>query len=113
MAVDVAKHLERAKRYLEKNKLQDAIEAYQAVLEASPNHQEAIQVLGDLHVRVNEPERAATYYGMLFDRMTDPREEPKALAIYARFLKPYQPAPERMARYALLLQRHEKVEEAI
>ncbi len=113
MAVDVAKHLERAKRYLEKNKLQDAIEAYQAVLEASPNHQEAIQVLGDLHVRMNEPERAATYYGMLFDRMTDPREEPKALAIYARFLKPYQPAPERMARYALLLQRHEKVEEAI
>ncbi len=113
MAVDVAKHLERAKRYLEKNKLQDAIEAYQAVLEASPNHQEAIQVLGDLHVRMNEPARAATYYGMLFDRMTDPREEPKALALYARFLKPYQPAPERMARYALLLQRHEKVEEAI
>ena len=113
MAVDVAKHLDRAKRYLEKNKLQDAIEAYQTVLEASPNHREAMQALGDLHVRLNEPERAAPYYGLLFDRLTDPREETKAMALYARFVKPYQPPPERMARYGLLLQKHHKVEEAI
>ncbi len=113
MAVDIAKHLERAKRYLEKNKLQDAIEAYQAVLEASPAQQEAIQALGDLHARLNEPERAALYYGLLFDRLTDPGEELKATALYARFLKAVPQPPERMARYALLLQKQNKVEEAI
>jgi len=113
MAVDVAKHLDRAKRYLEKNKLQDAVEAYQAVLEASPNHQEAMQALGDLHTRLNAPERAAVYYGLLFDRLTDPREETKALALYARFLKPFPQAPERVAHHALLLQKQHKPEEAI
>src|SRR5712692_4931554 len=113
MAVDVAKQLDRAKRYLEKNKLQDAVEAYQAVLEAWPAQQEAMQALGDLHARLNEPERAALYYGLLFDRLTDPGEELKATALYARFLKAVQQPPERMARYALLLQKQNKVEEAI
>src|SRR5712692_1551853 len=113
MAVDVAKQLDRAKRYLGKNKLQDAIAAYHTVLEASPNHQEAMQALGDLHVRLNQPERAAAYYGLLFDRLDEPRAEAKAMALYARFLKPFRSPPERMARYALLLQKHNKVEEAI
>src|SRR5713101_1000590 len=113
MTVDVAKQLDRAKRYLEKNKLQDAVEAYQAVLEAWPAQQEAMQALGDLHARLNEPERAALYYGLLFDRLTDLGEEPKATALYAHFLRHVQQPPARMARYALLLQRQNKDEEAI
>ena len=52
MAVDIQKQLDRAKRYLEKNKLGDAVEAYQAVLDAVPNHLEALQALGDLHARL-------------------------------------------------------------
>ena len=58
-------------------------------------------------------DRAAVYYGMLFDRFTAPREEPKALALYTRFLKPHQQPPERVARYALLLQKQNRAEEAI
>ena len=50
---------------------------------------------------------------MLFDRFTAPREEPKALALYTRFLKPQQQPPERVARYALLLQKQNRTEEAI
>lgn len=113
MAVDVDKHLERAKRYLERNKVEDAIEAYLAVLEAAPTHQDAMQALGDLYTRQNDPEKAGLYYGLLFDRLTDPREEPKAIALYARFLKSSQQPPERVARYALLLQKQNKPEEAI
>jgi diguanylate cyclase (GGDEF)-like protein len=113
MAVDVSKHLERAKRYLEKNKLQDAIQAYQAVLEVAPGHLEAVQALADLYARLNEPERAAPYYGLLFDRLTNPGEELKAIALYGRFLKSVQQPPERVARYALLLQKQNRLEEAI
>ncbi len=50
---------------------------------------------------------------MLFDRFTAPREEAKALALYTRFLKPHQQPPERVARYALLLQKQNRTEEAI
>jgi diguanylate cyclase (GGDEF)-like protein len=113
MAVDVAKQLERAKRYLEKNKLRDAIEAYQQVLEAAPHHMEAIQALADLHARNNEPDRAAFYYGQMFDRISDSGEDARALALYTRALRNRSQPPERVARYALLLQKQNRVEESI
>ena len=107
MAADVGKHLDRAKRFLEKNRVEDAIEAYLAVLDEAPQHQEATQALGDLYARMDQPDRAAVYYGLLFDLLVDPKDESKALAIYNRFLKVGrgQQPPERIARYAFLQQR--------
>ncbi len=113
MSVDIIKQLDRAKRYIEKNQFDDAIEAYQSVLLAAPNHMESIQALGDLYTRQNRSDRASFYYGMLFDRFSGPREEPKALALYTRFLKPHHQPPERVARYALLLQKQNRAEESI
>ena len=115
MPADVSKHLERAKRFLEKNRVEDAIEAYLAVLDESPQHQEATQALGDLYTRADKPDRAAIYYGSLFDLLVDPRDETKALAIYNRFLRsgPVPQPPERIARYAFLQQKQNRSEEAI
>src|SRR2546426_302122 len=87
MAADVSKHLDRAKRFLEKNRVEDAIEAYLAVLDEMPQHQEATQALGDLYARMDQPDRAAIYYGLLFDLLVEPKDETKALAIYNRFLR--------------------------
>jgi diguanylate cyclase (GGDEF)-like protein len=115
MASDVSKQLERAKRFLEKNRVEDAIEAYLAVIDGAPQHQEATQALGDLYARMEQPDRAAVYYGLLFDLLVEPREETKALAIYNRFLRsaPVQQPPERIARYAFLQQRQNRPDEAI
>jgi diguanylate cyclase (GGDEF)-like protein len=115
MAADISKHLDRAKRFLEKNRVEDAIEAYLAVIDAAPQHQEATQALGDLYARMEQPDRAAVYYGLLFDLLIEPRDEIKALAIYNRFLRPvpgHQP-PERIARYAFLQQKQNRFDEAI
>ena len=113
MSVDIVKQLDKAKRFVEKRSIDEAIDAYQTVLSVVPNHMETIQSLGDLYTMQNRPDRAAIYYGMLFDRFTAPREEPKALALYSRFLKHHQQPPERVARYALLLQKQNRTEEAI
>src|SRR3984893_12570183 len=113
MAVDVTKHLERAKRSLEKNKLEDAAEAYESVLSEMPGQLEALQGLGDLYTRLNQTDRAVKYYNVLFDRFFEAHEENKALAIYSRALKGIQQPPERMARYALLLQKQNRPDEAI
>jgi len=110
---DVAKHLERAQKYLEKNKIQNAIEEYLVVLEAYPNNMEVMQTLGDLYFRQNEAVKAAQYYGMLFDRMAETRDAVKAIAIYTRFLKPVSQPAERVARFAMLLQKQHKIPEAI
>jgi diguanylate cyclase (GGDEF)-like protein len=115
MAADVSKHLDRAKRFLEKNRVEDAIEAYLAVLDGAPAHQEATQALGDLYTRLDQPDRAAVYYGLFFDLLVEPKDETKALAIYNRFLRnsPVQQPPERIARYAFLQQRQNRGDEAI
>src|SRR5258708_2582745 len=114
MAADVSKHLDRAKRFLEKNRVEDAIGAYLAVLDEMPQHQEATQALGDLYARMDQSDRAAIYYGLLFDLLVEPKDETKALAIYNRFLRAGrgQP-PERIARYAFLQQRQNHPDEAI
>jgi diguanylate cyclase (GGDEF)-like protein len=115
MASDIHKHLDRAKRFLEKNRVEDAIEAYLAVIEEAPQHQEATQALGDLYARMEQPDRAAVYYGLLFDLLVEPRDEIKALAIYNRFLRAgtVQQPPERIARYAFLQQKQNRFDEAI
>jgi diguanylate cyclase (GGDEF)-like protein len=113
MASEVEKQLERAKRAIEKGKIADAISAYQAVLQAAPTNIESMQALGDLFIQQNDPLRAATYYGLLFDRLAESREEPRAAALYTRFLRLSEQPPERQARYALALQRQNKAGEAI
>ncbi len=112
---DVSKHLERAKKFLEKNRVEDAIEAYQTVLEEAPQHTEATQALGDLYSKLEMPDRAAVYYGYLFDLLIEPKDETKALAIFNRFLKNSVMAqpPERIARCAFLQQKQNRPEEAI
>src|SRR5256884_459210 len=90
MAADVSKHLDRAKRFLEKNRVEDAIEAYLAVIDEMPQHQEATQALGDLYARMDQPDRAAVYYGLLFDLLVEPKDETKPLAIYKRLLQTRQ-----------------------
>jgi tetratricopeptide (TPR) repeat protein len=115
MAGDINKNLDRAKRFLEKNRVEDAIAAYLAVLEGAPQHQEATQALGDLYSRTDQPDLAAVYYGLLFDMLIDPRDENKAVAIYNRFLRSgrVEQPPERIARYAFLQQKQNHAEEAI
>jgi len=115
MAGDVNKHLDRAKRFLEKNRVADAIAAYLAVLEGAPQHQEATQALGDLYSRTDQPDLAAIHYGLLFDMLVDPRDENKAVAIFNRFLRSgrVEQPPERIARYAFLQQKQNHAEEAI
>jgi diguanylate cyclase (GGDEF)-like protein len=113
MPVDVSKQLDKATKYLERNKLAEAAEAYLSAINDSPGNQEALQGLGDICTRLGQPDRAATYYGTLFDRLCEAKDENKATALYTRALRGAQQPPERMARYALLLQKQGRTADAI
>ncbi len=113
MASEIGKHLDRARRSLEKNKLREAVTEYQAILEESPSHQEALQALADIHTRLNEPALAAQYYGLQFDRLLDAGDAAKASAIFTRFLRPFPQPPDRLMRYATLLQKQNRPIEAV
>src|SRR5260370_3140558 len=64
---------------------------------------------------MDQADRPAVYYGLLFDLLVDPKDETKALAIYNRFLRAGrgQQPPERIARYAFLQQKQNHPDEAI
>lgn len=113
MASDVNKHLERARRSLEKNKLREAVAEYQAVLSEMPSNQEALQALPDLYMRLNEPSRAAHYYGIQFDKLIDAGDVTKATALFTRYLRTFPQPPDRLMRYAMLLQKQNRAGEAI
>ena len=113
MAADINKHLDRARRTLEKNKLREAVVEYQAVLEEVPSHQEALQALADIYTRLNEPALAAQYYGAQFDRLVESGDAAKSTAIFSRFLRPFPQPPDRLIRYAMLLQKQNRASEAI
>lgn len=113
MAPDINKHLERARRSLEKNKLREAVSEYQAALNEAPGHQEALQALADIYTRLNEPTVAAQYYGVQFDRLLEAGDHTKAGAIFTRFLRPFPQPPDRLMRYATLLQKQNRIPEAL
>ena len=113
MASEAIKNLDRARRSLEKNKLREAVAAYQAVLDEVPSHQESLQALADIYTRLNEPARAAQYYAAQFDRLIETGDLAKASAIYSRFLRPLPQPPDRLMRYAALLQKHNRIPDAI
>jgi diguanylate cyclase (GGDEF)-like protein len=113
MASDIQKRLEKARRSLEKNKLREAVAEYEAILDETPSHSEAVQGLADLYTRLNEPEQAAEYFGIQFDRLLDVGDAAKATAIFGRFLRPYPQPPDRLMRYATLLQKQNHAYEAI
>lgn len=113
MSPDVSKTLERARKFMEKNKLQDAIAEYESVLKTSPSHQESLQMLSDLCTRVGDLKRAAHYYGIQFDRLVDAGDSARASALFGRHLKSQKQPPARLQRYAFLLQKQNKTGEAI
>jgi diguanylate cyclase (GGDEF)-like protein len=113
MAQDLNKHLDRARRHLEKNKLREAVTEYQAVLEEAPAHQEALQALADIYTRLNEPSLAAQYYGIQFDRLLEAGDGAKASAVFIRFLRSFPQPADRLMRFGTLLQKQNRPSEAI
>jgi diguanylate cyclase (GGDEF)-like protein len=113
MAQDIPKILDRARKNLEKNKLREAVTDYELVLVESPYHAEALMALADIHTRLGEPAVAAQYYGTQFDRLVEAGDGAKATAVFVRFLRPYPQPPDRLMRYATLLQKQNRASEAI
>ncbi|HKS68274.1 MAG TPA: tetratricopeptide repeat protein [Candidatus Acidoferrales bacterium] len=113
MASELTKHLDRARRGLEKNKLREALAEYQAVLAEMPANQEALQALPDLYTRLGDSAKAAHYYGIQFDKLIDAGDSAKAGAIFTRFLRQFPQPPDRLMRYAMLLQKQGRSGDAI
>ena len=67
---DITKRLEKAEKYLQKNRLDAAIEQYLAAWKENPHNDAVAEIAADLYVRQNHKNRALECYGYLFDKRT-------------------------------------------
>ena len=81
---DVSKRLEKAEKYLQKGKMESALEEYQDILKDEPNHDGARQAAADICVSLNRPGDAAKLLGPLFDRQAAANDAAKAGITYKK-----------------------------
>ena len=106
------KHIQRAEKYLAKNRLDAAIEEYKAAFAAEPANLNHLQTVGDLYARLDQKGEAVRVYAELFDKAVEKHDSGRAVRVFARLQDTPQP-PERHATYADLLMRQRKNPEAI
>jgi len=84
MAIRRDKILKNAEKLVQKGKLEQAIQEYEKLLEASPDDTNTINRLGDLCGRVGEIDKAVELYGRVAARFAEQGFLPKAIAIYKK-----------------------------
>ena len=110
---DISKHLEKAQKYIEKGKIEQAAEEYRAIVEGEPRNPEHLRTLADLLTRSNRASEAVNFYGLLFDRYVELNDARKAEALFRKSLKTAPQPPERIANFGFLVQRLGKPDEAL
>src|SRR3977135_4349507 len=87
MAFNKSKHIDAALKYLQQNKLPQAIAEYQHILKSDPKEQVTLMTLGDLFVRQGETFRALEYFERLAQIFLNDGFTTKAIAIYKKVAK--------------------------
>ena len=108
---DISKRLEKAEKYLQKNRLNAAIEEYLAAWKEDPANDTVAEIVGDLYVRQNQAERALECYGYLFDKHTERNDGSKAILLFRKMAKLGAEDPARMLTLARF-QEKQRPEEA-
>ena len=108
---DISKRLEKAEKYLQKNRLNAAIEEYLAAWKEDPANDTVAEIVGDLYVRQNQTERALECYGYLFDKHTERNDGSKAILVFRKMAKLGEKDPARMLTLARF-QEKQRPEEA-
>ncbi len=110
MPEELEKHLERAKKFLSRNRVEDAIEAYRAALQLDAGNVEILRTLADLYTRQNDAARATEHWGLLFDRYAAMEDAAKAAMLYSKYLRFVPQPPERQRLLAIMLEKQGKPE---
>ncbi|MCX6543733.1 MAG: tetratricopeptide repeat protein [Acidobacteria bacterium] len=79
--------LRRAEKLLRQGRLDAAIEAYAAVVEAHPKDWATANLLGDLYIRAGRTDRAVAQYSRIADRLAAEGFLSKAAALYKKIVK--------------------------
>lgn len=105
---DIHKHLEKAEKYLQKGKQDDALEEYLRALEVEPNNQQLQQTAADLCITVGRNDDAAYFLGELFDHQAEINDHAKAVANYKKLARVGRPSIDQTFKYSQLIDKSDK-----
>lgn len=102
MAFDKAKIVRAAEKNLAQGKIPAAIKEYRQIVENDPNDFTALNMLGDLHTRVNDKQAAMQCFLRIAEHYREEGFQSKAIAMYKKIDRLYPRSPEIANKLALL-----------
>jgi diguanylate cyclase (GGDEF)-like protein len=107
---DVAKRLEKADKYIQKGKLEDALQELLVIVEREPENAGVRERAADLCISLNRPRDAIALLAVLFDQQAATGDQPKAIITYKKLARLGSPQLEQSLRYAQFLEKTNKKE---
>ncbi len=102
---EIAKHLEKAEKYLQKGKLSSALEEFRAVLAEDASNDQARQRAADLALSLNLPDEATEYLNDLFDHTAAHGRPSDAISHYKKLQRLGPVSTERTFKFAQLVEK--------
>jgi|tagenome__1003787_1003787.scaffolds.fasta_scaffold20986147_2 diguanylate cyclase (GGDEF)-like protein len=107
---DVAKRLEKADKYLQKGKIEDALQELLRANEEDPANEPVAQKAADLCVSLNRKEDATRLLAFLFDKQAGVGDMAKANITYKKLQRFTTPTPDQTYRWAQFTEKSNKKE---
>src|ERR1051326_1896387 len=107
---DVSKRLEKADKYLQKGKMNDALSELLAAAEDEPDNPIVLERAADLCISQNKNKEAARLLSNLFDNLAGIGDQPKAVVTYKKLGRVGEPTVGQSFRYAQFIEKNNKKE---
>jgi GGDEF domain-containing protein/tetratricopeptide (TPR) repeat protein len=110
---DISKRIEKAEKYLQKGKVESALEEYLSILDHDPGNDTVRQTAADLFLQVDRSAEAAALLSELFDRQIAASDNAKASITYKKLARLAPPKLGQMLRFAQAAERSGARREAL
>lgn len=107
---DISKRLEKAEKYLQKGKMEDALDEFQSALDDDPENNGIRERAADLCISMNKSRLAASHLSVLFDRLAEANDQAKAVLTYKKLARIGAPSIEQASRCANFVEKTNKKE---
>lgn len=105
---DIHKRIEKAEKYLQKGKQEDALEEYLAALDDDPGNELVRQTAADLSITLGKNKEAFSLLGPLFDKQAAINDQAKAIANYKKLARLGTPTIDQTFKYAQFIEKSDK-----
>jgi diguanylate cyclase (GGDEF)-like protein len=107
---DISKRLEKAEKYLQKGRQEDALKEYLEALREDPSNDTVRQTAADLSIALGAHSRAVELLHYLFERQAEIGDVSKAVANYKKMARLATPKIDHTFRYAQLVEKSSRRE---